>query len=75
MQECSYESHCQTCFLSHQTAHEEFAEKVASFRERYDSGEVMLTMDVVDFLKDWLTAHIAGAELDQDYGEYYASEA
>jgi hemerythrin-like metal-binding protein len=75
MQDCSYSSHCQTCFRSHQSAHEEFAEEVASFRQRYDDGEVMLTMDVIDFLKDWLTSHIAGSELDQDYGQYYDEAA
>lgn len=74
MAECSYQSHCQSCVRSHHQAHEEFTEQVADFRERFDDGEVMLTMDVMHFLREWLTSRIGSGEMDQDYGDYYACE-
>lgn len=75
MQDCSYQRNCQSCFADHQSVHRDFEAEGADFRERYESGEVMLTMDVIDFLKEWLTTHIGGSEMDQDYGSYYASRA
>lgn len=37
-------------------------------QERLSKGEVALSIEVMDFLKDWLTGHIV--EHDKKYGVY-----
>jgi len=38
--------------------HTKFVEEVLSFKEDYDNGLSMVTIEVIGFLKDWLTNHI-----------------
>ena len=61
---------CADCFYDHREFHEEFVETVAEFRERHENGEP-ITTDVLEFTKEWLDAHIAGSDVDQNYSEYY----
>ncbi|MFW5978144.1 MAG: bacteriohemerythrin [Halohasta sp.] len=74
MQDCGYAQDCSECFHNHQEMHENFAAKVSELREQHENGEY-ITMDVLQFARDWLDAHIAGGDQDQDYGDYYQQEA
>lgn len=73
MEDCGYADDCSECFFNHQEAHEEFANKVTELREKHESGE-FITMEVLQFARDWLDSHIAGGDVDQSYGEYYQDE-
>ena len=73
MQDCGYAGDCSDCFYDHQDMHETFASKVNELRAAHEDGEY-ITMDVLEFARDWLDAHIAGDEQDQSYGEYFAEE-
>jgi len=73
MQDCGYAMDCADCFFDHRGMHEEFEETVREFRERHENGEYV-TMDVLVFARDWLDSHIAAADEDQNYSDYYRSE-
>jgi len=73
MEGCGFADDCSECFLGHQEMHEEFAAKVTELRVKHEQGEY-ITMEVLEFDRDWLDSHIAGGEQDQNYGDYYDSE-
>ncbi|WP_302080762.1 bacteriohemerythrin [Salinibaculum rarum] len=73
MQDCGYADECNGCFNDHKEVHAEFASRVSQLRERHEDGEY-ITMDVLQFARDWLDSHIAGDEQDQSYGEYVQRE-
>lgn len=72
MQECGYSEACAGCFADHRSVHREFETRVEEIRERYEAGEMTVTMDTLEFLRSWLTNHIAGGEMDQDYAGFQA---
>ena len=73
MEDCGYAGDCSECFHDHQEMHENFAGKVNELREAHENGEY-ITMDVLEFARDWLDAHIAGGDQDQSYSDYFATE-
>jgi hemerythrin len=48
--------------VEHTKQHSDFASQVAGIRERYESGSVGLTLEVMNSLKDWLFDHILGSD-------------
>jgi len=42
----------------HKAAHQGFTVKMEGFRAKYDKGEEDLTIQLLDFLEDWLVHHI-----------------
>lgn len=69
MRDCGYADECNACFDDHKEAHQEFVSQVSQLRERHEDGE-FITMDVLQFARDWLDSHIAGNKQDQNYAEY-----
>ena len=55
-------------YVNHKTEHDRFVEKVSEFKEKLSQGQLTLTMEVLNFLKDWLTSHIMGS--DKKYGPF-----
>jgi len=53
---------------AHKKAHIVLIQQVKSLKENYDSGRTILTMEVMNFLKDWLGNHIQGT--DKKYSSY-----
>jgi hemerythrin len=49
-------------FPSHKLAHTAFVKKVAAFQADYTSGKLGLSLDLMHFLRDWLTTHIKGTD-------------
>jgi len=47
---------------AHKAEHERLTHTVQDFKRRYDSGQTMLTVEVMTFLKDWLLSHIQGTD-------------
>jgi hemerythrin-like metal-binding protein len=56
----------------HIDEHEKFVENVLDFKEDYDKGRVMVSFEVMDFLKNWLITHILGS--DMKYKSYLNSK-
>lgn len=55
-------------YVNHKAEHDRFVEKVSEFKEKLSQGQLTLTMEVLNFLKDWLTSHIMGS--DKKYGPF-----
>ena len=57
---------------NHRKIHSAFVDKVSSFKEQYAQGHKGLTIEVMDFLMDWLRNHIKGE--DKKYAPYLISK-
>ena len=55
--------------FSHKKEHAKFVKKVLEFKDGFDNGHMMLSLDVMTFLKEWLVTHIKGS--DQDYSQCF----
>jgi hemerythrin len=46
----------------HARQHSDFTRQVIEIRERYKGGSAGLTLEVMNFLKEWLSDHILGSD-------------
>lgn len=53
--------------VKHKASHELFVDRIIDFQEEYLKGEILLSIDIINFLRDWLINHIAGS--DQKYSQ------
>jgi len=51
---------------AHRVKHKDLTQKVMQFVQRYERGELALNVELLMFLRDWLTTHIQ--KEDRDYG-------
>jgi hemerythrin len=54
---------------NHQKEHAAFTQKVADFKQGFDSKKLTLTVDVMNFLSGWLKTHIMGS--DKQYSRFF----
>ena len=54
---------------SHKKEHLDFTAKVYEFKDGFDKGKIGLTLQVMDFLSDWLGHHIKS--VDKRYGSFF----
>ncbi len=52
----------------HKAEHDELTRKVVQFREQVVANRVVVTIDILNFLRDWLVNHIG--QMDKKIGEY-----
>ncbi|MDW8003038.1 MAG: bacteriohemerythrin [Deltaproteobacteria bacterium] len=62
------EDHAYPGLAWHRRLHSELTEKTKNLRDRFNSGEYVISIEVMNFLKDWLTNHIGN--VDKKYGEF-----
>jgi len=48
--------------ITHKRQHTDLVEQVLAYKTSYESGKSLLSMDIMNFLKDWLLKHIAGTD-------------
>lgn len=53
----------------HKKEHADFIEKVRDFKNKFESRNLFLTIEVMNFLSDWLKTHIMGT--DKKYSEFF----
>jgi len=53
---------------AHTAEHRALTQKVLAFQADFESGKALMTVQVLHFLKDWLSHHIA--ESDQKYAPF-----
>jgi len=58
--------------LAHKREHRDFVAKVTEFRTGFEEGRFMLTLDIMNFLGDWLVDHILGS--DASYAPFLGHE-
>ena len=56
----------------HSEEHEKFCRTVIEMKNEYNQGKMNLSLDILIFLKNWLTDHIL--KTDSEYGVYIASK-
>ncbi len=54
---------------AHKYEHAFFIVKVFKFKREFDQGKLMLSVEILDFLMEWLRRHIKGS--DQRYSEFF----
>jgi hemerythrin-like metal-binding protein len=59
------ESHKYPEYTSHKSEHDRLTKTVLDFQDKFQRNQVGLTVELMDFLKLWLTRHILGS--DQKY--------
>lgn len=52
----------------HKKAHDILVSQVSDIKKKFDQGEEVLSIEVFDFLKSWLTNHIQ--KIDRQYTPY-----
>jgi hemerythrin-like metal-binding protein len=52
----------------HQTKHSDLIKQIEKFAARFEQGEVTLSLDLMNFLRDWLANHIQ--RVDHEYGPW-----
>jgi len=55
-------------FSNQKKEHEALVKQVADYQNKYHSGQMVLGVEVMNFLKDWLINHISGS--DKKYGPF-----
>ena len=55
-------------FPAHKKEHENLTKKVIEFQDNYNNGRAPLSMEIMQFLKDWLVNHIM--KVDKEYSPY-----
>jgi hemerythrin len=62
-------AHAYPDFTSHKTEHEKLVKQVMDLQQKFKSGQTVLTMSVMMFLKDWLMNHIQ--VVDKKYSAFF----
>ena len=52
----------------HKAIHEKLIAEVKTLQKNYESGNTVISMEVMNFLKDWLSGHIMGT--DKKYSSF-----
>ncbi len=49
-------------YAQHKAEHDAFIQKVSEFRHSFEEGKLMLSSEIMHFLKNWLKNHIQGTD-------------
>lgn len=49
-------------YLLHKKEHDDFASKVLEFQKKVESGENLVSIDVLTYIKSWLVDHMLGSD-------------
>lgn len=69
-EEAAFDQHNYPDAGPHKETHAALLEKARSLKEQYDAGATMMSLEVIEFLKDWVTDHIKGE--DKKYTAFFA---
>ena len=72
MEERLMQSHNYPDYSAHKTEHDRLSGTVLDFQRKFQANEIGLTIEVMSFLKDWLTKHILGS--DKRYSPFLNSK-
>ncbi len=55
-------SHQYPNFVDHKAEHDRFTQTILDFQDKFQRNEIGLSIELMDFLKDWLVRHIMGVD-------------
>jgi hemerythrin len=55
-------------YAEHKAEHDALTRRVLRLQQEFDAGRVALTVEVMNFVRDWLARHITGT--DQQLGDH-----
>ncbi len=55
-------------YKEHLDEHKKLTQQVVELKDKYEKGNLFITVEVLSFLKEWLSHHIL--EIDKKYGPY-----
>jgi hemerythrin len=58
--------------IKHKRQHDDLVEQVMTFKKSFDEGHGVVTVDLMVFLKNWLTNHILNT--DKNYSQFLNSK-
>ena len=53
----------------HKKEHKDFVKQVTDFKKGFDEGRLMVSLEIMKFLQDWLVKHIKGT--DKKYSKFF----
>ncbi len=59
-------------YEEHKHIHEDLLKQVSELKQKFEKGELKITLEVIDFLKAWLINHIQ--KEDQQYRQHFAEK-
>jgi hemerythrin len=71
-EETLMQTHKYPALEAHKLEHHMLVKKVSDFQKEVDSGKVTVTIDVMNFLRDWLQNHILGT--DKKYSGFFVEK-
>lgn len=57
---------------AHKLEHKNLIDNVSEFKKKFDSGQIGMSLNVMNFLNSWITDHIL--QNDKEYGKYLNSK-
>lgn len=57
--------------VKHQGEHKYFVDRVVTLQKDFHDGREKMSLEILSFLKNWLSSHILGS--DADYGDFVAN--
>jgi hemerythrin len=71
-EEALMQKHNYVGYLGHKSQHDELTKQVLDLQSRYKEGKTLVTVEVMNFLKDWLSNHIQNT--DKKYTSFLNSK-
>ncbi len=56
-------------YLTHKRQHDDLTKQAVELKAKFEAGQPCMTLEVMDFLKEWLTKHIQGS--DKQYTDHF----
>ncbi len=55
-------------YIEHKAEHDRFVQRVLDFEDRYKNGKLILTLEITNFIKNWVSNHIKTT--DKKYSDF-----
>lgn len=72
MEEKLFDTHGYPDAAAHKEKHQKMTAKVLALQQQFEQGKAMMTLEVMEFLQQWLDKHILGT--DKKYGPFLNSK-
>ena len=59
-------------YISHKKDHDDFVKAVVDFENRFKQGKMVLTIELTNFIRDWISDHIM--KIDKQYTDFFVQK-